>query len=898
MTVRLAAVPLALLASLLAAPPPAPPAAVPLSFTELHRAFAHPPGSSRIMMRWWWFGPAVTRDELHRELSAMKSGGIGGVEVQPVYPLDLDDPARGFSNLPYLSPAFLDVLRFASQDASALGLRLDLTLASGWPYGGPSVPVTEAAGRLRLEQVPVPSGVSSIPAPALSTGEKLLAVFLDDGPSLPASAVVSGRLAVAPDPARSRLALFFISSRTGMMVKRAAAGAEGFVVDHYDAAAVRHYLAAVAGTLARSFGPHPPYAVFSDSLEVMASDWTPDLLDQFRRRRGYDLTPLLPALALGRDPRSAAVRHDWGQTLTELANENYLVPVEHWARAHGVLFRSQTYGDPPVALSSNALVDLPEGEGFRWREFCESRWAASAAHLYGRPVVSSETWTWLHSPAYRATPLDMKAEADRHFLQGINQLVGHGWPYSPPSAPEPGWAFYAAAAFSSHNPWWFVMPDVAAYLQRLSFLLRQGAPVIDVALFLPTDDAWARFSPGPVSLNRSFASLLDPHVIPSILDAGYGLDFIDNDALLNTAARYPVLVLPNIERIPVPVYRRIESLVRSGVHLVFTRRAPSLAPGLPDAESQTAEIRAISGRLLASPNVRLVPEEGAALAEALHSFVPPDLIVQPAAPALGFVHRKLPSADIYFLANTSNQPANIRASFRSAGPAAQWWDPFTGVSTPADPAAPITLAPYESRVLVFSSALPSAQPPTSPPGLASLELDLSTGWRATFPDLHRSLTLSTLHSWTDDEALRYFSGRAIYEKSVTVPASFLRPGAPVRLDFGPGIPVPDPGGNAPGMRALLESPVREAARVSINGSPAGAVWHSPYSLAIAPLLRPGSNTIQIEVGNLAINALAGRALPDYRLLKRRYGDRFSPQGLANIAPLPSGLLGPVRLVSP
>ena len=92
-----------------------------------------------------------------------------------------------------------------------------------------------------------------------------------------------------------------------------------------------------------------------------------------------------------------------------------------------------------------------------------------ASHLYGQPVTSSETWTWLHSPAFRATPLDMKAEADLHFLQGINQLIGHGWPYSPESAGEPGWRFYAAAAFNEHNPWWLAMPDMTKYLQRVSF---------------------------------------------------------------------------------------------------------------------------------------------------------------------------------------------------------------------------------------------------------------------------------------------------------------------------------------------------------------------------------------------------------------------------------------------
>jgi hypothetical protein len=178
--------------------------------------------------------------------------------------------------------------------------------------------------------------------------------------------------------------------------------------------------------------------VFSDSLEVYGSDWTPALGEEFRKRRGYDLIPDLPALLEGTGSEVEHLRHDWGQTLTELAEEHYLTPIREWAHAHGTHFRSQTYGVPPVRLSSNALLDLPEGEGAQWNAFSTSRCASSASHLYGRNITSSETWTWLHSPAFRATPLDMKAEADLHFLQGINQLIGHGWPYSRPRPATPG----------------------------------------------------------------------------------------------------------------------------------------------------------------------------------------------------------------------------------------------------------------------------------------------------------------------------------------------------------------------------------------------------------------------------------------------------------------------------
>src|SRR6266699_2100314 len=163
-----------------------------------------------------------------------------------------------------------------------------------------------------------------------------------------------------------------------------------------------------------------------------------------------------------------------------------------------------------------------------WWSFTPTRWASSANHLYGRPVTSSETWTWLHSPAFRATPLDFKAEADVHFLEGINQLVGHGWPYSPPAAGEPGWRFYAAAALNQHNPWWPVMPDVALYLQRVSFMLRQGTPANDVAIYLPTDDAWAHFTLGNATVSEAMDNLLGPRLIALLVESGYGFDFIDD----------------------------------------------------------------------------------------------------------------------------------------------------------------------------------------------------------------------------------------------------------------------------------------------------------------------------------------------------------------------------------
>jgi alpha-L-rhamnosidase len=147
------------------------------SLALLEKSFASPPDDYRIMMRWWWFGPAVTKPELQRELEQMKAEGIGGVEIATLCPLALDDAKTGFHNQQFLSDAHLDAIRFAASTARKLGLRVDVTLGSGWPFGGPRIPVTEAAGELRVEMIPVPMGTDSIAVPDIATGEQASAFW-------------------------------------------------------------------------------------------------------------------------------------------------------------------------------------------------------------------------------------------------------------------------------------------------------------------------------------------------------------------------------------------------------------------------------------------------------------------------------------------------------------------------------------------------------------------------------------------------------------------------------------------------------------------------------------------------------------------------------------------------
>ena len=907
-----------LLVLALVAPPRSAAAA---SIDDLQNAFLNPPDDTRIMMRWWWFGPSVDQAQVEREMRLMKEGGIGGFEVQPVYPLSLDDPERGIKTLPFLSPEFLKALRFTADKAKELGLRFDLTLGSGWPFGGPTVSIDHAAARLRYEHVKVEPGSAFVKVPPIGAGEKLIAAFLarSDGKSLVADSlheltdIKDGVVKLSNVPDGAHEVLFFISSRTGMQVKRPAVGGEGFVLDHLNRAATDAYLKNVGDRLMSAFGANKPYAIFCDSLEVYNADWSSDFLEEFQRRRGYDLKPQLPWLVNDFGPQTKAVRRDWGKTLTELLNERFLAPIQEWSKRNGVLFRIQDYGVPSAALSSNAFADISEGEGAQWKVVRAARWASSANHVYGRNITSSETWTWLHSPSFRATPLDIKAEADIHFLQGINQLIGHGWPYTPPSVEYPGWRFYAAAVFNEKNPWWIVMPDVAKYLQRVSFMMRAGKPANDVAVYLPNDDGWASMTPGNPHLIEMLREHVGPDLLPAIFAAGYNLDFfdddsfkqvgkIDNGSLLLGGNKYKVIILPAVETIPVETYRRFEEFARAGGVLIATKRTPAQAPGFRATDTDHDQIAEISRSLFSGSlrSGRLVMNEVSDLGRTLEQLTKPDVEFVPPSPDIAFVHRSTSDAEIYFIANTTNAERSVEAAFNVARMKPEWWNPFDGSVQPAKDnnsqtldysAVTIRLEPYGSRLLVFTKRrLTQAEERAA----EQTSLDLSTGWRVAV-GTGPAAAWDQLRSWTDDETTRYYSGVATYEKEVTIPAALLGTSRSLRLDFGAGIPL-TPQSLRSGMQAWLDGPIREAAVVYINDVRAGSVWCPPYSLEVRKFLRPGQNKIRILVGNTAMNYMAGHSLPDYRLLNLRYGERFQPQDMDKIQPLPSGILGPVRLI--
>jgi len=854
---------------------------------DLRSGFADPLVSTAPMLRWWWFGPSVDRDELTRELTAMASAGFGGVEVAYVYPL-------GPATTEFMSNDFLADLRFAADGAHELGLRFDLTLGSGWSFGGPHITGELAAHQLHWEQREITPGPLEIPVVSPWPGQELIAAYLGAGSiqeqpeSYHQLPIVNGMIKI-PDGHGTRQVLLAYARRTGQNVKRAAVGSEGPVLDHYSAPAVEAHLRWAGDRLLDAVPAQLVGSVFCDSLEVYEADWTPALPDEFARRRGYPLIPVLHRLAVD-VPNALQVRADYHRTLVELYQENFVAVVQRWAASRGVRFRIQGYGTPPATISSYRFADMFEGEGWGWKEITQTRWASSAGHLYGREVVSAEIWTWVHSPSFRATPLDLKGEAHEHLLNGINQLIGHGWPYSPADAPGLGWFFYASGAIDDRNPWWPAMPRLNAYLSRLCGLLRQGEPVADVAVYVPNEDLFAvmgRAVGGSLDTWREASRRIAAEIPATIRLAGLDYDLIDDEALaIIPPDRYRVVIVPSTTRIADAAATWLGRVTAAGGSVIMINSTVQV----PDAVTVAAE----------------------GLAVALAAAVDPDLEISPRTTDIGFVHRRSGGADVYLLANTGPQHRRFRITARGNSSGYEEWDATSGKvvrAGTADDGIEVALHPYQATVIIMIDGEPASRveesPLSDPTGVEQTRrMRLDGPWQVAFGD-EPALSVHLPHVWESHPGRRHYSGAATYTTACEL--GDLPSEARVMVDFGECSTTDIAGtGNGadmvgPSYRVAVIGPVGEIAEVRLNGIACGVAWAPPYRVDITPAARSGWNEIEITVRNTAANALAA----DQHIMElaaqseARYGRRFRMQDLDRaMASVRSGLLSvPTILVS-
>jgi hypothetical protein len=301
------------------------------------------------------------------------------------------------------------------------------------------------------------------------------------------------------------------------------------------------------------------------------------------------------------------------------------------------------------------------------------------------------------------------------------------------------------------------------------------------------------------------------------------------------------------------------------------------------------------------------------LPAAMEKRLTPDVSMEPLEPEIGIVHRHTDGGEVYFLANTSNATKAFTISFRITGKHGEVWNPINAEATALADAhedgdvtrVPMSLAPYESRVVVFGDR----QLPMPATGEKAQPVDISSGWQVKFDQPapgsgngSAPMILNAGTSWTANQDTRAYSGVATYLKTIDIPADLAKASHPLVIDFGEGTPTiaaVNPAHKVNGFHAELDAPVREAAVVYINGHRAGAAWCSPYRVDITGLLRAGANQVRIDVGNLAVNAIAAHGnYPnyDYDAVRKQFGDRFQPQDVQALrTPQPAGLLGKILI---
>ncbi|HLP75603.1 MAG TPA: glycosyl hydrolase, partial [Candidatus Paceibacterota bacterium] len=395
---------------------------------------------------WWWMGSAVDATNLTRELTRYRDSGLGGVHIIPIY------GAKGFETnyISYLSPRWMEMLRYTVSEADRIGLGVDMTTGSGWCFGGPKVKDGEANASVVVKQLDVVAG-GKLEGKFNSTTTQALMAFGPNGEKLDLLSKIDASGSVNWTAEGGVWRVFAISQKpSGQKVKRAGPGGEGWMLNLFYPEAMTNYLRWFDDAFADYSGPKPR-AQYHDSYEYK-SDWSPDFFAQFEKRRGYRLQDELPAL-FGSDnsDRAARVKCDYRETISDLMSDVTLPLWVKWSHDHGFITRNEAHGSPGNLLDLYAVADVPETEMFHTdRNKLISKFASSAAHVIGNNLCSSETGTWLEEH-FTEKLSDMKYLLDDLFLSGVNHIFYHGTCYSPDEAGWPGWVFYASFEMNPRN---------------------------------------------------------------------------------------------------------------------------------------------------------------------------------------------------------------------------------------------------------------------------------------------------------------------------------------------------------------------------------------------------------------------------------------------------------------
>lgn len=854
--------------------------------------------------RWWWLGSAVDKENLSYNIAEYAKAGIGELEITPIYGVQGNDA----NDIPFLSGKWMEMYSHAVAEGKRLGVAIDMNTGTGWPFGGPDVSEGQGAAR---------------------------AVF----------SLVDDKLQMEV-------------GRTRQKVKRAAPGGEGLVMDHFDRTAVMHYLKKFDDAFASS-GAVAPHNFFNDSYEVYGADWTPTLLSEFERRRGYRLQDhYAEFLDESRPDVTRRIVADYRETLSDLLLENFTSTWTQWAHRHGSQTRNQAHGSPANLIDTYAAVDIPEIEGFGLSQFnikglrqdsltrkndseiSMLKYASSAAHITGKPLTSSETFTWL-TEHFRTSLSQCKPDLDLMFCSGVNHIFFHGITYTPREAEWPGWRFYASIDMSPTNSIWRDAPAFFQYITRCQSFLQWGRPDNDFLVYLPVYDMWNE-QPGTRGKNDQYVSNLlqfDIHhmaeraprfikAITQIVSSGYDVDYISDKyirTLANAGSRimteggstYGAIIVPGANLMPADVLQKLTDLARKGATVVFLENYPGDVPGYGQLEKRRKQFHSVAGKLPAvsvteeiayttsgcnsseyfsSSEVtkvgkgRIITGSDYAQTLALCGVKPETMRT---SEGLHCIRRTNDKGYHYFISSLQDKGVDGWVTLGVNAQSAMIFDPMTGNRGVAeirqhdgDTQVRLQLRSGESCIVqTFTDALDSnalALADWSYYTEQPLSLSLDHGWTLSFPEstpaIAGSFAIDGPNDWTTISLpeAKTNMGTGLYALRFTMPDI---KADDWMLDLGD---------------------VRESARVRINGKDAGCAWAVPFTLRVGNLIKPGENVIEVEVTNLPANRIAqlDREGVQWRKFKEiNVVDlNYKKTTYAHWQTLPSGLNGQVRLI--
>ena len=881
----------------------------PSSEGGLYSHFKDPSNQYRPMVRWWWNGDRVVADEVLRELDVLASAGIGGVEINPIRFPSEADPMQTQS-LTWLSDEWIEVLVAATRGAKQRGMTCDMIVGSGWPYGG------EFLSREDQTQM-VALGTKNLSGPRriqISSTELLNSVnptfvspYKDSLKELFQLRLVPSHLStitssvdldeqihresISVDVPAGDHVLYFLVKITGFMaVINGAPGATGPVLNHYSQPAVARYLNRLSDRLSAKIGPLSEHfrAFFTDSIELEGANWCDDMLAEFHRRRGYDLSPWIPFVLFkvgemgnavtehyGADfstefkVQTDLIRYDFETTKRELFLERFVATFAQWCRRNGVKSRMQAYGMDCDPIAAAMLLDIPECETWIQTEEIESfdsgdyrkgrsytminKFVSSSAHLAGKQLISCEEMTNTEDP-FHASLERIKVAGDQSILSGVTQSVLHGFNYSPPDAPFPGWVRYGTY-FSERNTWWPYFKLWTDYKARLSALFQHSVMQADIAILPPMADLASKYG----FQRDPFPKTVDPPYLFKIWEVihqnGSGCDYLTEEIIGKSVVKsgclvfgnrsYKAVVLPEVESMHPATARILAEFVEGGGTLLFigkvTHRAPGLMANASDSRSVEDLMKSIREKYPhRTPLVSIREENMVDWYRDLQKqyALAPDVIISEPTDFVSQLHYRSGDTDIFFF--TSYGPQNthtFEAHFDSTNATRRtaWlWDPETGKRSPCSVPGPnnnltITLGPSESMLIVFETSSATDMLQTS---LAKTSSDNSGAktliagpWNVDLSHVDgkkRSLVLEELSDLSKRDDLKSFAGTILYSNHFQIEDA----GQHLMLDLGH---------------------LHSVTKAELNGHPLGTRWYGNHQYNLSGALRPGANEIKIEV---------------------------------------------------